>query len=118
MFTAYTVVASLLSAILFLSAYTKMIRFERTTATLTKVGVAESQFAALAACEMAGGLGLLAGLSVAPLGIAAAIGVSLYFAGAVAAHVRIGDWNVDGVAPPAIILAMAVTALALRIQSA
>jgi hypothetical protein len=76
MFTAYTVVAVLLAATLFLSAYTKLIRFEPTSATLIKVGVTEQQFAPLAVCETAGGLGLLA---------------ALYFALAIAAHLRIGD---------------------------
>ena len=115
MFTAYAVVAGLLAAVLFLSAYTKLIRFDRTTATLTKVGVKDEHFAPLAACETAGGVGLLAGLPIAPLGIAAAAGVSLYFAAAVGAHVRIRDRDV---APPVIILTMAVTALVLRIGSA
>ena len=115
MFTAYAVVAVFLAAVLFLSAYTKLIRFGRTTATLTKVGVTESQFAPLAACETAGGLGLLAGLPVAPLGIAAAVGVALYFLVALAAHVRIRDRDV---APPLIILGLAVAAFVLRVRSA
>jgi hypothetical protein len=51
MSTAYTVVAVPLAGVLLLSAYTKLIRFERTTATLTNVGVTDSQFAPLAACE-------------------------------------------------------------------
>ena len=42
---AYVVVAVLLAAVLLLSAYTKLIRFERAVATLTKVGVTEAQFA-------------------------------------------------------------------------
>ena len=115
MFTAYAVVAGLLAAVLFLSAYTKLIRFGRTTATLTKVGVTEEQFAPLAACETAGALGLLAGMRIAPLGVAAAVGVALYFALAIAAHVRVRDRDVG---PPVVILAMAVAALVLRIGSA
>lgn len=115
MFTAYVVVAVLLAAVLGLSAYTKVIRFGRTTATLTKVGVTEEQFAPLAACEAAGALGLLAGLWVTPLGVSAAVGVALYFALAVAAHLRIRDRDV---APPIVILALAVAALVLRLGSA
>lgn len=115
MFTAYAVVAALLAAVLLLSAYTKLIRFPRATATLTKVGVKEEQFAPLAACETAGSLGLLAGMRIAPLGIAAAVGVALYFILAIAAHVRMRDADVG---PPVIILVMAVAAGVLRIGSA
>ncbi len=115
MFTAYVVVAVLLAAVLLLSAYTKVIRFERTVATLTKVGVTEAQFAPLATCEAAGALGLLAGLWVAPLGIAAAAGVALYFVGALGAHARVRDRDV---AAPVVILTLAVAALVLRIASA
>ncbi len=54
----------------------------------------------LAVAELAGAVGLLVGLKVAPLGIAAGVGLALYFVGAVAAHVRAEDKNV---APPLVL---------------
>jgi hypothetical protein len=44
----------------------------------------------------AGAAGLLAGLAVPALGTAAAIGLVLYFTGAVAAHLRVHDVQVGG----------------------
>jgi hypothetical protein len=43
----------------------------------------------LALVEILGALGLLVGIWVVPIGVAAAAGLTLYFLGAVAAHVRV-----------------------------
>jgi len=59
-------------------------------------------------------VGLLVGIAFAPLGIVAAIGVILYFAGAVTFHLRAGDM---AIAPPLVLLAIAVAALWLRFAS-
>ncbi|GAB3645563.1 hypothetical protein GCM10028833_05660 [Glycomyces tarimensis] len=54
-----------------------------------EVGVPETWLPRLAALKGAGALGLLAGLlGPAPLGIAAAAGLTLFYIGAIAAHVR------------------------------
>ena len=58
--------------------------------------------------------GLLIGLAVPAVGIAAAIGVMLYFVGAVIGHLRAGD---STVAAPAFLAFMALGALILRIYS-
>jgi hypothetical protein len=63
-------------------------------------------FGILLAC---GAVGLLAGLAVPVLGTAAAIGLVVYFIGAVTAHIRVGDRKV---AAAVSFLAMAVVALA------
>ncbi len=65
----------------------------------------------LAALEIAGALGLLVGLAWAPLGIAAAIGVVLYFVGAVIAHLRVKD---KGFGPAAGLMVFAIVALVPR----
>lgn len=67
----------------------------------------------LAACEFAGALGLLVGIAWPPLGRAAAIGLVLYFVGAVVAHVRVGD--VKGLGAPGFLLTLAVACLVTRI---
>ncbi|MER6283268.1 DoxX family protein [Streptomyces sviceus] len=60
---------------------------------------------------MASALGLLGGIVYRPFGIAAAIGVVLYFLGAVITHLRAGD--VKGVGTPTVIMLVAVAPLVL-----
>ncbi len=66
----------------------------------------------LAACELVGALGLLLGLAWAPVGIAASIGLVLYFVGAVVAHLRVGD--VKGLGPAVFLLGLALACLVTR----
>jgi DoxX-like family len=77
------------------------------------VGVPVKYFPLLAVCEFAGTLGLIAGIWWPPLGIAAGIGLVLYFAGAVVSHLRVGD--VRGIGPAAFMLMLAAGALILRV---
>ena len=54
-----------------------------------EVGVPRSWLTALGAAKLAGSIGLVVGLLALPgLGIAAAVGLVLYFVGAVLAHIR------------------------------
>ena len=76
------------------------------------VGVPLQYFPLLAACELAGALGLLAGMWWPALGFAAALGLVIYFAGAVVSHVRVGD--VNGIGPAAFMLTLAAGAFAVR----
>lgn len=58
-------------------------------ANSAEVGVPESWLPLLGALKAAGAAGLLIGLLVfRPVGIAAAIGLVLFFAGAIVAHIR------------------------------
>ncbi|MEU8895119.1 DoxX family protein [Nocardia sp. NPDC048505] len=91
MFIAYTVIAVLLAVVLVVSGRAKLVRDEEVTSTMVRLGVPLRLFPVLAALEFAGAAGLLAGIVYRPLGIAAAIGVVLYFLGAVAAHLRAKD---------------------------
>ena len=68
-----------------------------------------------AACEFAGAIGLLAGIRWRQLGIAAAIGLVLYFVGAVLSHVRVGDYA--GLVSPGVMLAIAVAVMSTRIKA-
>ncbi|MFL6112706.1 MAG: DoxX family protein [Catenulispora sp.] len=113
MFIAYAVVASLFALILLLSGYFKLTRNTRIVEGITSLGVPLGMFPFLAACEIAGALGLLAGIWFAPLGIAAAIGLVLYFVLAVGAHLRRSDFK--GVPNALVMLVLAVLALAFRL---
>ena len=77
------------------------------------VGVPLKFFPLLAACEFAGGLGLLAGIWWPPIGIAGGVGLVLYFVGAVVSHLRVGDFK--GIGSAAFMLVAAAGAVALRI---
>ena len=64
--------------------------------------------------QIAGGLGALASLLRFPkLGLAALTGLAVYFAGAVIAHLRVGDGAADIAMPLGYVLVMSMTA-ALR----
>jgi hypothetical protein len=67
----------------------------------------------LAACEFAGGAGLVVGIWWPLIGIAAGIGLVLYFVGAIVSHLRVGD--VKGVGAAAFMLIVAAAALTLRV---
>jgi hypothetical protein len=78
---------------------------------VVEVGFPPSYLWLLGLAQGAGALGLLVGLAWSPLAVAAAIGLVLYFLGAVGAHVRVGHPNRAGMS--AVILLGCVAALAL-----
>jgi hypothetical protein len=115
LFIAYVVSGVLLALLLLLSARAKFTHDKRVVDSLTGIGVPLSLFPFLASCEIAGAAGLLVGIWYAPLGIAAAIGVVLYFIGAVGAHLRKGDFK--GAPNALVILIFAAAVLSLRAVS-
>jgi hypothetical protein len=115
-FIAYIVVAVVLALGITGSATAKLRHDERVTTGLTGVGVPESWFVPLALLTLAGAIGLLAGIAWRPLGIAAAIGLVLYFLGALVFHVRAKD--AKGMPMPTALLVVSAVALALGIASA
>jgi hypothetical protein len=113
---AYDIVGIVLALMLLFSASAKLTRNQQLVDGLTAIGVPLGMLPFLAACEIAGAVGLVIGLWWAPLGIAAAVGVVLYFVGAVGAHLRKSDFKG---APSAGVMFLASTAvLILRIASA
>jgi hypothetical protein len=85
-------------------------------ANMADVGVPRSWLPPLAVLKGAGAAGLLLGLlGVRPLGIAAAIGLALFFTGALAAHVRARVFH--NIAFPAAYFALAVTSAALAVAA-
>lgn len=114
MFIAYAVVAGLLALTLTASATFTLQRNAAITANMQKLGVPDSWLPRLAALKAAGAIGLVAGLWLAPLGIAAAIGVTLFFVGAIVTHLRAKDFEFT---PAAVLMLLAVAALVLRAAS-
>ncbi|WP_314615502.1 DoxX family protein [Streptomyces stackebrandtii] len=115
MFLGYTIVAALLAFALSVSAFLTFTRNPQITGNMTKLGVPESWLPWLATAKAAGAIGLLAGLAVPLLGAAAAIGVTLHFAGAVITHLLAKDYEL---APALVLTLLSVAALVLRIASA
>ena len=116
MFIATVVVSVVLAFAAIGSALSKLSKQPQVVENLSKVGVPLRWFPFLAAAELAGGAGLLVGLGVAPLGMAAAIGLVLYFVGAVGAHVKAGD--VKGIPPAFVFALLGGAAFALRVATA
>jgi hypothetical protein len=79
-------------------------------------GCAESWLPILGILKAAGGLGLLVGIGVPVIGFAAAIGLILFFVGAVITHLRARDYSFGNGVPVMFLLA-AVTALVLGVYA-
>jgi peptidoglycan/LPS O-acetylase OafA/YrhL len=117
MFTATIILFVLLAAAMAASFARKATRAPASGALRDRLGVPDRLWRATGGLELAAAAGLLAGLAVAPLGIAAAVGVALLMAGAVLAHLRRGIAG-RALTAPLVLLAVAVLATALRIGTA
>ena len=115
MFIATLIASVLLAVALTVSAIGKLTRNPSVIPMLEQVGVPTDKIPWLAYLEILGALGLLAGLVVWPIGVAAAVGVIAYFIGAVTAHLRAKDKQF---APAAGLAVFAVVVLVLRVLSA
>ena len=111
---ALIVTASLLGVIATASGIQKLRKDPKVLEVMHSVGVKDSQLPILAGLEIAGALGLLIGIWIPLLGLAASIGLALYLLSAVVAHVRAKD-SAKELAAPLIfaILALAIVALEL-----
>jgi len=81
---------------------------------MAKVGVSESWLTTLGILKAAGALGLLVGIRVPLIGIAAAIGLVLFFLAAVITHLRAHDHSF-GLA--VVFLLLAVAALVVQVSA-
>ncbi|MEU6164937.1 DoxX family protein [Streptomyces tanashiensis] len=115
MFIGYAVLAALLALALSASAVMTFTRNPQIVGNMTKLDVPESWLPRLATAKAAGAIGLLAGLAVPAVGGAAAVGVTLYFAGAVITHLRAKDY---AMAPAVVLTLLPIAALLLRVASA
>ena len=109
MFTAYVIVTLMAVAASAFVAVANFVRLEFVLTTAAKVSVPESWITMLGTLNAAAALGLLLGLVGVPLvGTAAAIGLVMYFVGAIVTHLRVRDYSI---APAAAFLLLAVAAL-------
>ncbi|MFF5502864.1 DoxX family protein [Streptomyces roseolus] len=115
MFVGYVVLAALLALAMTGSAVATFTRNPAVVGSMEKVGVPDGWLPWLGTAKIAGALGLLAGLVVPALGVAAAVGLVLYFIGAVIAHLRVKDY---AVAPAVVLTLLPALALVLRVATA
>jgi hypothetical protein len=113
-FIAYIVVTLLAAAANFFSAGADFVQYPRVAANMDRAGVPRSWMTPLGALKAAGALGLLIGIVVPPIGIAAAIGLMLFFVGAIITHVRARFYPFTLAAS---FLALAAAALLLRLAT-
>jgi NAD/NADP transhydrogenase alpha subunit len=115
MFTAYVVVTLLAIAANTLMAIGDFMGYKFVLNNAVKVGVPESWLPMLGILKAAGALGLLLGLIGVPLiGTAAAIGLILFFVGAIITHLRARYYSLGF---PSAFLLLAVAALVLDLAT-
>jgi hypothetical protein len=114
MFIAYIVATLLAAAANLFSATCDFVRYKQVSIAMAKAGVPESWMTMLGVLKAAGALGLLLGIGVPLIGTAAALGLILFFVGAIITHVRAHDYSF-GLA--VVFLFLAVGTLALRLAS-
>ena len=115
MFAATLTVSVLLASLIAFSAIRKLSHRPAVVETYVRAGVPEGWLDRLAIVLLAGAAGLLAGLAWAPIGIAAAAALTVYFLVAIAFHVRAGD--AEHLPTPLVIALLAAAALALQLAT-
>ena len=113
-----TVVSSVLLAAVLAASFARKVSGARTSRELRdRLRIAPAAWQAIGVLELLAAAGLLAGIVLAPLGVAAAVGSALLMAGAVAVQLArrlVGSRLVS----PAVLLLLSVAAAASRLASA
>jgi hypothetical protein len=114
MFTAYVIVTLAAAGANAWAAGNDFARVEWLLDNMARLGVPQPWLGSLGALKAAGALGLLVGIWVPGIGVAAGVGLVLFFAGAIATVVR-ARWFAHYY--PAVWLALAAGSLALRLAT-
>ena len=118
MHVAYVIVAAIFTVMLTMSARMKLVRDPVAVEVIGDVvGVPLRLFGALALLEIAGATGLLAGIGVKALGVAAGACLVAYFVVAITSHLRRRDLVAGHLAPAVVMALISVAALALRLAA-
>jgi uncharacterized membrane protein YphA (DoxX/SURF4 family) len=111
---AYLLITLIFAAMVAFSGLGKIRRDPRIVQLVHEVvGVPLKYFSLLAACELAGALGLVFGIWLPWVRQAAGVGLVIYFVGAVVSHLRVRD--IKGIEPAVFMLMVAAGALVLRV---
>lgn len=115
MFTAYIAVTVLAASANIWAATNDFRRLDWITANLDRLKVPRSWLPTLGILKVLGGIGLLAGLAAPWIGVAAAVGLVLFFIGACLSAVRV-RWY-QHLTYPTVWLLLAVSSLVLRVHT-
>lgn len=115
MSTAYIVLTLLAAAMAAFSAGVSFVSPAWVVRVMTAYGVPRSWWPWLGGLKLAGAAGLLIGLRVPVIGVMAAVGLVLYFAGALITVIRAG--YVSHVPSPLVFLAPALASLLLGLAA-
>ncbi|HTF07338.1 MAG TPA: DoxX family protein [Asanoa sp.] len=117
MFIAAAILSVLLAlAFAFVGASKVFTAADKMLAGLGRLGLSVRLIRLIGALEMLGAAGLVIGLWIGPLGIAAAIGLALLMIGAAIYHIRARD-TAKQTMSPLIMLVLSATVVALRAAS-
>lgn len=114
MYIATVVLSVILAALLVFSGIGKLRHDPKQMGVMKAINFPEDQVWWLAIIEFIGALGLLLGLWAWPIGLAAVIGVIMYFIGALIFHLRAHDKNIG---PAIVIIVLAVVTMVMRLTS-
>ncbi|MEV0770828.1 DoxX family protein [Nocardia salmonicida] len=115
MFTAYVIVTVVAALWVGFSAFSLLRRAPFVVEPLVEYGVPQTWWTPLGIAKALGAIGLLVGLVVPMIGFAAAVGLILYFAGAVVTVLRARSY--ETVAFPVLYLVPVAVALGLGIAA-
>jgi hypothetical protein len=94
MTAAYLIVTVVAAALNGFSGTAAVLRYKVILPGMAAAGVPESWLVfPIGTLKVAGAVGLLAGIVVPPIGVAAAVGLVLYFVCAIYTHIRAGDYS-------------------------
>ena len=114
MHIALVITSIVLALMLVLSASGKLRKNEQVVVSISgTVGVPLRLFPVLASLLLLGAAGLIVGLWIEPIGIAAAAGLVVYFLVAIIGHLRVGDTKGVLAPLPTLVLSAAVLILQL-----
>ena len=96
MHLAYVMITIVAAVMLGYAATLNFVGAESVKVVADNVHVSQKWMVPFGALLASGAIGLLAGFAIPPIGIAAAIGLVLYFVCALIAHIRVRDRGVGG----------------------
>jgi hypothetical protein len=116
LFVATAVLSSVLSLLYAIGGVGKLLGARQQVKTAEHLGIPWARYRLIGVAEVAASIGLLIGLAVVPIGVAAAVGLILLMAGALAFRIRVGDGPAFLLGDTMFLLLAAATA-ALRLAS-
>jgi len=113
MVAAYFVVTAVAALANCYAAVVDILQTDRAVANAVRVGASRAWLRPLGVVKAAGAAGLLVGFAVPAIGVAAAVGLVLYFICAVGAHLRVRWYST--IVIPTVFLLLAAGALVMRL---